>query len=140
VAKDFQSYFDETVKPYLGEQIEYLGYIERDKLLPYYQDAKALLMPIQWEEPFGMNMIEAMACGTPVIAFRRGSIPEVVIDGKTGFIVDTFDEMVEAIKKIDTIDRNACREHVTRNFSTENMVDGYEKAFEKILKDFKPDA
>lgn len=133
-----RAYFNKHVKPYLGEQIQYLGYIERNKLLPLYQGATALLMPIRWEEPFGMNMIEAMACGTPVIALDRGSVPEVVVHNKTGFITHNLKEMVAAVEKIDTIKRQACRDHISNNFSTERMVDGYEKVFEQIIKNFTP--
>ena len=89
-------------------------------------------MPILWEEPFGLVMTESMATGTPVIAFRKGSAPEVVVHGKTGFIVDTVEEMAEATKKIDRIDRRACRKHVEEQFSIRQMVDGYENAFLRI--------
>ncbi len=116
---DKQAYFNKYIKPYLNDKIRYIGYVKRQKLLPYFQKAKALLMPVKWEEPFGMNMIEAMACGTPVIAFNRGSVPEVVIDGKTGFVVDTLNQMVKAVAKIDTINRDDCRRHVVDNFSVE---------------------
>ena len=92
-----------------------------------------MLFPLQWEEPFGLTMIEAMACGTPVIAFRRGSVPEIVVDGVTGFIVDTVEEMTAAMQKIDQIDRRKCREHVERNFTVEKMTDRYETAYAKIL-------
>jgi glycosyltransferase involved in cell wall biosynthesis len=79
-------------------------------------------------------MIEAMACGTPVIAFKRGSVPEVVKDKKTGFIVKTINEMAEAIKKIDQIDRKECRKWIKEKFTAERMVSDYEKVYEKILK------
>lgn len=100
----------------------------------YYQHAKALLMPIRWEEPFGMVMIEALACGTPIIAIGKGSIPEVIVHDKTGFIVKTRKDMVSAIQRINRIDRKDCRDHVITNFSNQNMVKGYEAAFKKILK------
>ncbi len=111
-----RKYFNEHVKPHLNDKIKYVGYIERSKLLDYYQQAKALLMPLQWEEPFGMNMIESMACGTPVIALRRGSVPEVEVHNQTGFIADSIDEMAGYVAKLKTIDRTACREHVVKNF------------------------
>jgi glycosyltransferase involved in cell wall biosynthesis len=101
-----------------------------------YQKAKALIFPIQWEEPFGLVMIESMSCGTPVVAFNRGSVSEIVKDGVTGFVVPPekgVDGLVEAIKKIDTIDRAACRKHVEEHFTVEKMVEGYEKVYEKIL-------
>ena len=95
--------------------------------------AKALLFPIERREPFGLVMIEAMACGTPVIAYRRGSVPEVVKDKKTGFIVETKQEMVESIKKIDTIKRKDCRVHVEQNFTLKQMVDKYEEIYKKLI-------
>lgn len=124
-------YWDKKIKPYLNEKIKHIGYVPYDKLYQYYQKAKGLLVPIQWEEPFGLVMTEAMACGTPVIGFRRGSVPEVVADGKTGFVVDTVEEMVEKIGKIDGIRRSDCREHVENNFTLEKMVDRYEETFLK---------
>lgn len=104
-----------------------------NELYRYYQKAKGLLVPIQWEEPFGLVMIEAMASGTPVIAFRRGSVPEVIEDGKTGFIVDTAEEAVKAVKKISSLDRSDCRKLVEEKFTLKIMVDRYEKLYEKIL-------
>jgi len=130
-------YWDEEIKPFLSDRIKYIGHMPREKLYSHYQNAKALLVPIDWEEPFGLVMVEAMACGTPVIAFRRGSVPEVVVHGKTGFVVDTVSEMADAMKKIDTIDRAACRKHVEDNFSVEKMVDNYERVFQKIVGDTK---
>jgi len=127
-------YWEERIKPYLGEKIKYAGHVPYKDLYQYYQKARAILVPIQWEEPFGLVMIESMACGTPVIAFRRGSVPEVVKDKKTGFIVDGVSEMAEAIKEIGSIERINCRKHVEKNFQIDRMVDGYEKAFLKILK------
>ncbi|TSC61199.1 MAG: hypothetical protein G01um1014107_78, partial [Parcubacteria group bacterium Gr01-1014_107] len=89
------SYWHQDIEPYFSENIKYIGHMPREKLFNYYQNAKALLVPINWEEPFGLVMIEAMSCGTPVIAFRRGSVPEIVIHGKTGFVVDTVSEMAD---------------------------------------------
>jgi len=122
-------YWDKKIKPYLGDKIRHIGVVSRNELYEYYSNAKATLVPIQWEEPFGLVMIESMATGTPVIAFRRGSVPEIVVDGKNGFIVNTVDEMAEATKKIDGIDRNFCRRHIEENFGLEKMIDGYEKSF-----------
>ena len=128
-----QDYFDSEVKPFLGQQIQFLGMVNYDKMPQLYGKAKALLFPIRWEEPFGLAMIEAMACGTPVIAFRKGSVPEIVIDGKTGFIVDSEDEMVEAVKRIDQIDRAECRKHVERHFTMSHMVDNYITIYRRVL-------
>lgn len=126
-------YWNERIKPYLGDKIKHLGFVPRKELFKYYRKAKALLFPIQWEEAFGLVMTEAMACGTPVIGFKRGSVPEVIEDKKTGFVVKDVDHMVEAIKKLGLINRADCRKRVEDNFSTEKMVDGYEKAFLKFL-------
>lgn len=125
-------YWDRKVKPFLGEKIRHIGVVSRKELYEYYGNAKATLVPIQWEEPFGLVMIESMATGTPVIAFRRGSVPEIVLDGKNGFIVNIVDEMAEATKKVDALNRADCRKHIEANFSLEKMVDGYEKSFLKI--------
>lgn len=127
-----QWYFDEHIKPYLSDKILYLGLIDKIQLAKYYQKALALLVPIQWEEPFGLSMAEAMSCGTPVIAFRRGSVPEVVKDGKTGFIVDSTATMVEAIEKIEMINRKDCRTHVEQNFTLAHMVSAYEQVLESL--------
>lgn len=133
VYPDQQDYFDQYIKPELNEKILYLGYMDQKQLVKYYQKAKAFLMPIQWEEPFGLTMIESMACGTPVIALDRGSVQEVIEDGKTGFICKNVDEMADALQKIDTINRAYCRSYAEKRFALKNMIDGYEAAFKKIL-------
>ncbi|MEK7603932.1 MAG: glycosyltransferase, partial [Patescibacteria group bacterium] len=130
-------YWDEKIAPHLNDKIRYIGLVPYNEIARYFRNAKAFLFPILWEEPFGLVMAEAMAAGTPVIAFNRGSVPEVVVDGKTGFIVKTVEEMAEAIRKIGQIDRRECRKHVEDNFSVEKMVDGYERAFLKILNENK---
>jgi glycosyltransferase involved in cell wall biosynthesis len=127
-------YWSKRVAPYLNEKIKYLGYVSYKKLFRYYQKAKATLVPIKWEEPFGLIMAESMACGTPIIAFRRGSVPEVVVNNKTGFIVDTVDEMAAAVKKINQIKREDCRLHVEKKFTIKHMVDRYEEEFKNICK------
>jgi glycosyltransferase involved in cell wall biosynthesis len=128
-------YWREKINPHLNQEtITYKGVVDRQELFKDLSQAKAFIFPIQWDEPFGLVMIEAMACGTPVIAFRRGAVSEVVIDGKTGFIVDTIEEMIAALKKVDQIDRRTCRAHVEKNFSVEKMVDGYEQAYSTILQ------
>lgn len=133
IPSDRLDYWETEIKPYLSRKITYQGMLNQKQMIPFYQKAKALLLPIRWEEPFGLVMIEAMACGTPVIAFNRGSVPEVVKDGKTGFIVKNLKEMIEAIKKIDQIERRECRKWVEKKFTIEKMVDGYEKLYYKIL-------
>ena len=129
-----KGYFDQYIKPELDEKILYLGRMDQDQLPKYYQKAKAVLTPVQWEEPFGLTTIEAMACGAPVISLRRGAAPEIIVHGKTGFVVDSLAEMVEAVVKIDQIKRRDCRQHIAKNFDIEKMVDGYEKAFQKLLE------
>jgi len=133
-----QAYYEKHVKPHLSENILYLGFLEREQLARYFQKAKAFLMiPVDRDEPFGLTMIEAMSCGTPVIGMRRGSIPEVIKDKKTGFVVDSLAEMEAAIKKIGKIKPSDCREHVEQYFSTEVMAKNYEAAYAKVLKAFK---
>jgi glycosyltransferase involved in cell wall biosynthesis len=94
--------------------------------------ARTLVFPIQWDEPFGMVMIEAMACGTPVVASRCGSVPEVVTPGRTGFIADTVDGLVDAVTRVHEIDRAECRRHAERRFSVARMADGYEAVYERL--------
>ena len=123
-----QDYFEELKKDIDGEKIKYLPEIGFEEKLKLYQNAKAFIFPINWEEPFGLVMIEAMSCGTPVVAFNRGAVKEVLRDGLTGYVVDNHSQMVEAVKKVDLIDRKACRKHVEENFTIEKMIDSYEQA------------
>ncbi len=95
--------------------------------------ARALLNPIQWEEPFGMVMIEAMAVGCPVISFNRGAAPELIVEGKTGFLVQDVDEMARAMASIDTIDRSATRQHVEEHFSARVMAQKYTKVYSQVI-------
>src|SRR3546814_2102455 len=95
--------------------------------------ARALLHLINFEEPFGLSVVEAMACGTPVIAFNRGSMPELIIDGVTGFLVDTLEEAIAAVGRIGEIDRAACRAHVIRNFTDDVMADRYLTLYRSLL-------
>ncbi|MDD5110461.1 MAG: glycosyltransferase family 4 protein [Patescibacteria group bacterium] len=129
-----RKYFRQKIKPHLKHGIRFIGEINAKQKNGYFGNAKALLYPIEWHEPFGLVMIEAMACGTPVIAYDMGSVREVVKDGVTGFVVKTIPEMVRAMKKINTIDRTACRAWVEKKFSIQTMVDGYEKVYERILR------
>lgn len=127
-------YFNEYVGPNLSEDIRWIGEVnenERNKLM---SKALCLLHPVTWPEPFGLTMIEAMACGTPVIAFRKGSIPEVIDNGKTGYVVNDVDEMIRAVLKIKKISREDCRTYSLTNFSSQKMTKEYELIYEKILK------
>lgn len=144
-------FMETEVNPMIdGARIRQIGVIGHDEKVQLLGKAKGLLFPIQWEEPFGLVMIEAMACGTPVIAYNRGSVSEIVKDGVTGFIIDPDDTerpgkgswlikkqgmegLVEAIKRIGEIDRAACRQHVEEKFTTEKMCDNYEKLYSKII-------
>jgi glycosyltransferase involved in cell wall biosynthesis len=109
--------------------VEFIGEIGDADKAAFLGGARALLFPIDWPEPFGLVMIEALACGTPVIAHPRGSVPEVVLDGRTGFLGVTADELVDAVKRLDQIDRAECRAHIERHFTVAHMADGYEKVY-----------
>jgi glycosyltransferase involved in cell wall biosynthesis len=127
-----EGFFDREVRPHVdGDRVRYLGELGgRDKTRAYGQ-ARALLMPIRWAEPFGMVMTEAMACGTPVIAFAEGSVPEVVTDGLTGFVVDDEAGMAAAIGRIDGVDRARCREHAEGCFGLDAALAGYEEVYQQ---------
>lgn len=156
IASDKTHFNTEFVKknvlPFInGNTVEYVGLmVTSEGKNSFLNKAKALMMSILWDEPFGLVMIEAMACGTPVIAYNRGSVSEIVRDGLTGFIIDQDNEdrsgkgtwvikkqgiegLVEAIKRIGEIDRRACRKHIEDNFTVEKMVDGYEKVYSQII-------
>ena len=127
-------YFERDIRPLLDHPlVEFVGEIGGHEKIRFLGDAVALLFPVDWPEPFGLVMIEAMACGTPVIACRRGSVEEILIDGNTGFIVDDVDGLVAAVGKISAIDRARCRRHVEKHFSVARMVDDYEAAYHRIL-------
>ena len=127
-------FYDEKIKPHLQKnKIEDLGFLNGKDVSDLLRNAKALLFPIRWEEPFGLVMIEAMACGTPVIAFNKGSVSEIVKHNKTGFVVENEQEMIEAIKNINKIDRAECRKYVEESFTIEKMVEGYERVYGKIV-------
>ncbi len=159
VGKTVLDYLADIKRHFNNPLISYLGQVNAGGRNDLLGNSRAFLSPIQWEEPFGLVMIEAMACGTPVIAYARGSVPEVVKDGETGFIVNSSDEdkrgnwiikktgkegMVEAIKKICAMPaeeylriRQNCRQHVEENFTVEKMVDGYEAVYKKVIEDYR---
>jgi len=128
-------YYESQIKPHIdGKHIEYLGeanHFEKNQLLG---GAIAMLFPITWREPFGLVMTESMAAGTPVIAKPLGSVPEVIADGKTGFLCDSVDDFVNAIQRLGEIDRRVCRAHVEDNFSIKSMVDGYLDVYAKLMR------
>jgi glycosyltransferase involved in cell wall biosynthesis len=126
-------YFETYVKPELSDDIQYLGEVPHEQKIELLANASAMLFPIRWNEPFGMVMIEAMACGTPVVAFPEGAAPEVVDHGRTGFLVDSEEEMADAIGRLGEINRADCRAAVEGYFSTERMVAEHIGLFEDIL-------
>ena len=124
-----REFFEAEVKPRLDGNMEFVGEIEEQEKQSLYANAFCTLMPIQWAEPFGLVMVESLACGTPVVALRAGAAAEIVDDGVTGYVVDDVDAMVEAVGRVDSLDRRACREAVEKRFSTEAMLDGYEEVY-----------
>jgi glycosyltransferase involved in cell wall biosynthesis len=128
-----QAYFDELVRPYLGEAVEYCGEVPHAEKVELLRGARATLFPIDWEEPFGLVMLESMACGTPVIATRRGAVPEVVEDGVDGIVVDDVSEMTAALARADRLDPATIRKSVERRFSGDRMVAAYEAAYAAVL-------
>lgn len=128
-------YFREYIEPRLSDKlIKWVGEVDEKQRNKLMSEAMCMLHPVTWREPFGMTLIEAMACGCPVIAFNNGSIPEVIINGETGFIVEDLEEMVNAILQIKKINRKTCRVHAISNFNSKRMTDSYEELYLKILK------
>ena len=133
--KEALRYFHEEIEPQIDDkQIKYIGPANMKQKLNLFSGARGFLNPIEWEEPFGMVMIEAMAFGCPVISFTRGAAPEIVVDGKTGFLVRNVDEMVQSIPRIDEIDREATRAHVEEHFSARVMAKNYTKIYKQVMK------
>ena len=130
-----EEYYYEVMKPILdmNEQIIYIGEISSAQKKMWFQYAKATLFPIQWGEPFGLVLIESMACGTPVLAFNEGSVPEIVIHGKTGFVVDSTDTMAKSVQSIHLINPIDCREHVKNHFSIDSMANKYSVLYQQII-------
>ena len=129
-----EQYYQTTIKPLLKHPlVEYIGEINEHEKDDFLGNAYAVLFPIQWPEPFGLVMIESMACGTPVIAFKRGSVPEVMVHGETGFIVNSVAQAIDAIEQIDTISRECCRHVFENRFSSKQMANGYLKAYQQAI-------
>jgi glycosyltransferase involved in cell wall biosynthesis len=129
-----REYTEREIRPLLDHPlIEFIGEIGEREKQEFLGNAYALLFPIDWPEPFGLVMIEAMACGTPVVAFPRGSVPEVIDEGVTGFIVQSIEEAVVALERIQHFDRGRCREVFERRFSATRMANDYVKIYEKVL-------
>ena len=132
-------YFQEQIKPQIdNKQIRYIGPANMREKLNLFSGARAFLNPIEWEEPFGMVMIEAMAVGCPVISFNRGAAPELIVDGKTGFLVDDVEGMVRAMASIDTIDRQVTRQHIEEHFSARVMAENYMKVYQQVIQASHP--
>jgi glycosyltransferase involved in cell wall biosynthesis len=126
-----RQYFEHAIEPLIrhNPNVEFIGEVDergKDELLG---GAYAYLFPIDWPEPFGLTMVESMATGTPVIAYRAGSVPEVVVDGVTGFVCDTVTAMVQAVERVPGLNRADCRRHVERHFSATTMADRYEQVY-----------
>jgi len=132
-------YFKEQIEPLIkeGPGVEYIGEINEMQKSEFLGNALALLFTIDWPEPFGLVMIESMACGTPVIARPCGSVPEVMRDGVSGFVRADFDDLVEAVNKVDTISRAACREEYEKRFAVEVMAEKYERIYREMIAIYK---
>ncbi len=134
-----REYFEREIEPLLdADHVEFIGEIGPREKNEFLGRARALLFPIDWSEPFGLVMIEAMACGTPVIAYRSGSVPEVITEGVSGFIVDDIEGAVEAVRRLDEIDRAACRGAFEERFSVERMAREYLEAYERLVQAVPP--
>ena len=139
VDKADQHYFDATIRPMLAApDVEMIGEIGEREKPAFLCGAKALLMPIEWPEPFGLVMIEAMSCGTPVIAFNRGSVPEVVEDGLTGFIVEDETAAIAAVRRLDQLDRGAVRARFEQRFTARRMAEDYLATYASLTADERP--
>lgn len=121
-----REYFEHEIKPLIdGKQIEFIGEVNHEQKTEFLRHAKSLLLWLNWEEPFGLVVIEAMACGTPVIVTKRGSMPEIIVDKKTGFLVESLDQMQHALNHVTDINPQDCRKHVEQNFSARRMAQEY---------------
>jgi glycosyltransferase involved in cell wall biosynthesis len=128
-------YYDDVIEPLLRkEHVEFVGEIGGPRKEEFLRNARALLFPIDWPEPFGLVMIEAMACGTPVIAFPNGSVPEVIEHGKTGFLASSVDEAVEAVGRLGALDRTVIRAEFEKRFSAQRMAREYVRIYESTLR------
>ena len=137
-APESGEYFESLIKPELdGEQIKYIGPVDLEQKIQLLSRARGFLNPIQWEEPFGMVMLEAMAMGCPVISISRGAAPEIIVHGETGFLVHDVDEMAQFIPKIDTLSRAAVRTYAEQHFSISTMVERYTAVYQEVIKAYR---
>ena len=132
-----EAYFEEKVKPFINDNICYLGSADPKKRDRLMGNALALLHPINFEEPFGLSVVESFACGTPVIAFDKGSMSEIILNGKNGFLVSTVEEAVSAVENVTHINRTLCRKDAEQRFTSQRMVHDYIKVYQMILKEVK---
>jgi len=135
-----RAYFDAVVRPLLDQPgIEFIGEVDQAQKVELLRGARALLFPILWPEPFGLVMIEAFACGTPVVAFRAGSVPEVIDEGVTGFVVDNLDDAILAASRVGELDRRDCRRVFETRYTTERMTQRYVEVYERLLRSSVPE-
>jgi glycosyltransferase involved in cell wall biosynthesis len=133
-----EAYFRDQIAPLLeGPGVEFIGEINEYQKTKFLGEAAALLFPVDWPEPFGLSMIEAMACGTPVLAFRCGSVPEIIDENITGAIVDTMEEAVAALPRVITLDRRQVRQRFEQRFSATRMAEDYVGVYRSLLKSSK---
>jgi glycosyltransferase involved in cell wall biosynthesis len=134
IPRHHSHYFKERIEPFLGgHEVEFIGEVNDREKQSFLGNAMGLLFPIDWPEPFGLVMIEAMACGTPVIAWRRGSVPEIIENGITGFVVETEAEVIDAVKRLGDLDRRRIRSAFERRFTARHMAESYRRCFEQLL-------
>ena len=134
-----RSYFERTIEPLFSHPlVEFVGEVGSREKAEFLGNASALLFPINWPEPFGLVMIEALSCGTPVIAYPFGSVPEIILDGTCGFLVHNIDQAVEAVRRIGEIDRHDCRRHFEWNFTDERMACNYLELYERVVGQAAP--
>ena len=135
-----RDYFERDIRPLLDNPlVDYIGEISEEQKSDFLGGASALLFPIDWPEPFGLVMIEALACGVPVVAFRGGSVPEVIDDGVTGFVVDSLEDAIEATRRVDQLSRRACRAAFERRFNVTRMATDHVEIYETMLAGRTPD-
>ena len=140
IGEDDDRYFQDNIKPLLGPDVEFIGEVDEKAKAEFLSNAAALLFPIDWPEPFGLVVIEAMAFGVPVVAWREGAMPEIVDEGETGFVVDSIDAAVEAVARCADLDRNHVREVFERRFSAERMISDYEAIYRTLTDQSKGEA
>ena len=135
IEPQYQDYFDQHIKPHLDDRnVQYVGLLSQKELAPLYQQARGVLCPILWSEPFGLVGIEAQACGTAMLGSRHGAFPELIVEGQSGFLFDSVDEAVEKVKRLDEIDPKNCRANVEARFSADVMAAGYERVYRKVVE------